>query len=138
MIATEADIPHILELGEKFHALSPWRDRPYVPEDVERTLRGLMVSDQGALLYNGSGILGGVLSPIFFGGGVVAQELFWFAEANGRELLEAFEAWAKESGADCIMMAHLTMGEDADARMKQIYEKRGYALRETHFYKGLD
>lgn len=138
MQATKADIPHILDMGERFHKLSPWRDRPYVREAVEQTLSNLIESPVGVLLYNGTGILGGVISPIYFGGGWVAQELFWFADRNGKELLDAFEEWAGEQGADCVVMAHLTLGEEADERMRRIYEKRGYSLRETHFYKGLE
>lgn len=135
--ATEADIPAILDLGERFHALSPWRDRPFDRGATEQTVRNLISAPCGALFFNGAGILGGVLSPIYFGGGLVAQELFWFADRGGRELLDAFEAWAAENGAAGVLMVNLVMNERTDAVMNRMYERRGYQLRERHFYKEL-
>lgn len=135
MQARESDIPAILDLGERFHALSPWRDRLFNRGATEKTVRTLISAPTGALFYNGHGILGGMLSPIYFGGGTVAQELFWFADKNGRELLDAFEAWAKERGADGVIMVNLALGEREDAVMNRMYERRGYQLRERHFYK---
>lgn len=135
--AVEADIPAILELGERFHAISPWRDRPFRRDATERTVRGLIESDYGVILFNGTGILGGVISPIYFGGGVIAQELFWFADRSGRELLDAFEGWAAENGACGVVMVNLVLEDRADAIMNRMYERRGYALRERHFYKEL-
>jgi hypothetical protein len=135
--ATEADIPAILDLGERFHALSPWRDRPFDREATERTVANLIASPQGVLLFNGEGILGGVLAPIYFGGGLIAQELFWFADRGGRELLDGFETWAREQGACGVLMVNLVLDERTDAIMNRMYERRGYALRERHFYKEL-
>lgn len=135
--AAEGDVPAILDLGERFHALSPWRDRPFDRAATEQTVRALIAAPTAAMLFNGSGILGGILSPIYFGGGIVAQELFWFADRDGRALLDAFEAWAKANGADGILMIHLTLGEREDRVMSRMYERRGYGLREKHFYKEL-
>lgn len=135
--AVEGDIPAILELGQRFHALSPWSDRPFNREATEQTVRNLIASPQGVLLFNGSGILGGVLAPIYFGGGLIAQELFWFADKGGRELLDGFERCAEASGACGVLMVNLVMDERTDAIMNRMYERRGYALRERHFYKEL-
>lgn len=135
--AGEADIPAILELGERFHALSPWSDRRFRREATERTVRALIEQPNAVLLFNGHGILGGVLSPIYFGGGVVAQELFWFADSRGRELIKAFEEWAHANGADGVLMVNLALDDRTDALMHRMYSRMGYSLRERHYWKEL-
>jgi GNAT superfamily N-acetyltransferase len=129
------DFPAILEMGRRFHEFSPWRDRPFSNDATLEMLQRITDSEDAVLFTNGSGILGGVVAPIYFGGGTVAQELFWFADKGGRALLDAFEAWAKERGADGILMISLALDERTDQRMSKIYERRGYRLRERNFYK---
>lgn len=133
--AVPGDFPAILEMGRRFHEFSPWRDRPFSDEATLAMLQRITDSEDAVLFTNGTGILGGVVAPIYFGGGKVAQELFWFADKGGRELLDAFEAWAKERGADGILMISLALDERTDQRMGKIYERRGYRLRERNFYK---
>ncbi len=135
--ATHDDIPAILDLGERFHALSPWRDRPFSRDATEQTVRALIDNEDACLFFNGAGILGGVLSQIYFGGGLIAQEAFWFADKGGRELLDAFEAWAAQKGACGVIMVHLALNDRADAVMGAMYARRGYALRESHYFKEL-
>lgn len=136
--ATPDDFPSILEMGRRFHEFSPWRDRPFSDEATLEMLHRITESDDAVLFTNGTGILGGVVAPIYFGGGVVAQELFWFADKGGRELLDAFEQWADDKGASGVLMISLAMDEKTDERMGKIYERRGYRLRERNYYKGLD
>jgi hypothetical protein len=135
--AVVKDIPAILDIGRRFHAFSPWSDLPYSDDAVTQMIERMTASPDAVVFFNGSGVLGGVASPIYFGGGLVAQELFWFADKGGRELLDAFEGWAKEKGAAGVLMISLAIDERTDERMSAIYERRGYALRERNFYKGL-
>lgn len=135
--AVGADIPAILDLGERFHGLSPWRDRPFNRDATEQTVRNLIASPHGALLFNGAGILGGVLAPIYFGGGLIAQELFWFADRGGRELIKGFEGWARDNGADGVLMVNLALNARTDALMDRMYQRMGYGLRERHYWKDL-
>jgi GNAT superfamily N-acetyltransferase len=136
--ATPDDFPAILKMGRRFHEFSPWRDRPFSDDATLEMLHRITESDDAVLFTNGTGILGGVVAPIYFGGGVVAQELFWFADKGGRELLDAFEQWADDKGASGVLMISLAMDEKTDERMGKIYERRGYRLRERNYYKGLD
>jgi len=135
--ATPEDFDAILEIGACFHEFSPWRDRPFSADATRAMLDRMTQSDDAVLLWNGSGILGGVVAPIYFGGGTVAQELFWFADANGRELLDAFEGWALGKGAAGVLMISLAIDERTDARMDRLYTRRGYGLRERNYYKEL-
>jgi GNAT superfamily N-acetyltransferase len=135
--ATPGDFPAILEMGRRFHEFSPWRDRPFSDEATLEMLQRITDSEDAVLFTNGTGILGGVIAPIYFGGGSVAQELFWFADKGGRELLDAFEDWAEERGAVGVAMVALAIDERTDQRMGSIYERRGYRLRERSYYREL-
>jgi len=135
--ATPEDFDAILQIGKRFHEFSPWRDRPFSEDATRDMLHRLVDSEDAVLFWNGSGILGGLVAPIYFGGGTVAQELFWFADANGRELLDAFEAWASQKGAAGVLMISLSLDERTDARMDRLYKRRNYRLRERNYYKDL-
>lgn len=135
--ARMCDIPAMLDLGERFHAMSSWRDRPFDCETMRQVFVRLIQNPEMVLLYNGTGILGGFLSPIYFGGGLLAQEVFWFADKNGRELLDEFEAWARDLGADGVLMVNLALDERTDRVMDAMYRRRGYGLRERHYWKEL-
>lgn len=62
----------------------------------------LLKSEDGSV----HGILGASLTPDFLTGDMVATELVWVVDnqghGNGMRLLESFESWAKESGANII------------------------------------
>lgn len=133
--ATAQDLPALLDIGERFHKLSPWRDRPYSPQAVVDTLARMTASPDAVVLFNGTGALGGMVAPTYFGGGLVAQELFWFADKSGRELLDGFEEWARDKGACGVAMISLAIDERTDSIMGKVYERRGYGLRERTYFK---
>lgn len=82
-------------------------------------------------------MLGGQLVEMFFSREAIhASEMFWWSEGRGKELLEAFEQWAREAGATGIIMADLNDPE-RNAVMESLYGKRGYALTERHFVKAI-
>jgi hypothetical protein len=137
MQASISDVPALLKLAKQFHSMSSWRDRPFKREAMRETLINIIRNPNGVLFYNGTGMIAGFVSPIYFGGGMVAQELFWFAEKNGRELLDAFEVWANKVGADGVLMVNLALDERTDRIMNAMYERRGYSLRERHYWKEL-
>ena len=67
----------------------------------------------------------------------VAVETYWYVEpeyaGHGRELLDYFEAWAKEQGCQFTAMIHLV--DSYPDRLHKMYENRGYKLIEQHFLK---
>jgi hypothetical protein len=82
-------------------------------------------------------MVGGVLSPLYFNPAkVVAAELFWWApDGGGRELREAFEAWARQAGAFAVQFSGLA---DAQAeRVAALYRRAGYRPVETGYLKEL-
>lgn len=135
--ATLSDVPNIVAIGRRFHAISPWSDQPFCGERTANTIISLMDAPNGVVFYNGHGILGGVVSQALFGSGIYAQELFWFADKGGRDLIQAFEEWAKTQGAKGVIMLNLTLDPRTDKLMDRMYKRKGYAMRERSYYKDL-
>ena len=94
----------------------------------------------GLVLVCGEQAQGVLMAMTFdhpFGAGKWAKEtLFYIApSARGRsalQMLDAYEAWAREQGCATIGMASLATND-----VSKIYERRGYAPAETHFLKAL-
>ena len=73
-----------------------------------------------------------------FGDWLVAKETIWFVDPDHRgrgalKMLDAYEAWARETGCRAIGMASLAGQKNTDA----LYLRRGYAPAETHYLKEL-
>lgn len=85
------------------------------------------------------GALGGVKFPDPNNGKAIASELFWFVTPEAREsgkglaLLGAFEGWAKSNGCQQIIMVYLV--DLMPAKVRGIYESRGYQPMEVHYTK---
>ena len=83
------------------------------------------------------GMVGGIIYPHYFNDEIIAQELFWWVSpahrgGGGTRLLDAFEQWAEDEGADKIMMISLEKND-----VSGIYKKRGYTSLEHTYEKKL-
>lgn len=126
------DLPQVLRLAQEFHAYSPYRDYPFDAEAFGAFAERLMES--GIILLSEDGMIGGLLNPLYFNPSVVmAAELFWFARKEGRELREAFEAWATDHGAAGVQASALC--DDQAEKIRRNYERGGYAPMETAYLK---
>lgn len=133
--ATEADLPQLLVWGERFHAGSNWAHTPFSRDNVCSTLKRLLSEDDAAILCHDHGMIGGFVSPLWFSDRhVLAQELFWFAERDGGQLLKAFEAWAVSKGASYLMMTGL---KDETGRIQAVYARKGFEVAEYNYRKAL-
>ena len=129
--ATVDDIPALVAMGQKFHAMSG-QACPFDPDASAAFLAQLAASDQAVILTTGAGAIGGVLMPAYCAPSwVMAVELFWWAERDGLHLLRAFEDWARESGAQEVRMTSLA----AYPRAAEILGRRGYAPSEISHAK---
>ena len=134
--ATLSDLPRIIEMGAQHHAEAG------NPGAFDREAAANYV---GAFLRNGTGVvflsergqIGGLLAPMYCAPSyLMAVELFWFAQDGmGGKLLRAFEEWAAENGADCVVMSSVVQ-HDGD-RVASILARKGYEAREMSFRKGL-
>lgn len=117
--ASAADLPEIERYGRAFHeaAGQPFGfDAPAASAFAQ----GLIDSPSGVVLVNGSGMIGGALSPAYCAPSwVMAVELFWWAESGGMALLRAFEQWAEDHGAHEVRMTSLASLPRADALLRR-------------------
>jgi hypothetical protein len=131
--ATADDLPRILDLGGDFLAYSPYSDlgydRPAFANFATRLMEG-----PGVILLSDDGFLGGLLNPLYFNPSILmGVELFWWAGKSGRQLREAFEAWAKAAGALGVQFTGLA--NEREATIRKVYERAGYAACEVGFMK---
>lgn len=133
------DIPALIEMGRKFHAVSGYGDMPY----DENTMVDLFITliRNGGLFVVGDkpvGMIGGVVFSVFFNRQqLMAQELFWWSESPGagKALLDTFEAWAKDMGAEHVVMMALDVLDGA--RVGEILKRRGYLPAESNYMKAV-
>lgn len=126
------DIPRLISYLCKFHQLSPYADLAFSPGATRLLLQGLIKRPSACVFIHDHGAIAGEISPLRFGKGIAAQEIFWWAERNGIALLSAYEDWAVAKSADLISMIGLQ-----DPRVAKIYGRRGYQPAEQTYLKGL-
>lgn len=128
--ATEADLPLLVEMGERFHEAAelPFN---YNPEASGDAIAGMM--GNGCVLVTERGAIGGILGRSWSNPDwQYACELFWWAEdGRGLELLRGFEAWARDEGAKEVRLTSLHHLE----RAGRILQRAGYAPKEISYGK---
>lgn len=86
------------------------------------------------------GMLIAMISQCFFSYDVQASELAWYIDKNHRKtrqavkLLDWYEDWAKSNGAKLANMMNI---EGTPKSIVNLYERRGYKLKENTFIKEL-
>lgn len=136
--ACPSDVPAILVMAERFHALSPWAPVAFDAEAVLSTVAHMLgnadmvifVADHGC---GAVGMAGMMLAKVFFGAATLAQEAFWYCEdaRDSLRLLDVSERWAVQRGAYAVNMARLEGVRDV--ALDKLYRRRGYVPNE-HFY----
>lgn len=137
-IATNDDIPALIEMGRRFHAMSPHKMLgPYDEHAVANMLAALIADTMGSIvLTNDEGAIGGRMAPLYFSPTVrFMEEAFWWAGKGGRELLDAFEFLAKRMGAKASYMS--TLDNEHVAAADRIMRRRGYVPLERRYLKEL-
>lgn len=132
--AVEHDMRELIAIGEKFTAAAGLE---FDANATAESLRNLIANPQGVVFISedGAGCIGGMMFRQFWNRLYVAQEFFWWAEHDGLALLDAFEAWADERGANQLYMACLeALTPD---RVANIYKRRGYVPQERGFVRDL-
>jgi GNAT superfamily N-acetyltransferase len=131
--ATHADIPRLLEMGEKFAAKAGLVDHcGYDPESMAATFSAMIERDEFCLFIGEAGAIGGMKAPHPFNHAkLMADELFWWSEGReGLRLLEAYEEWAGDA-----MIRMTTLEAVNPDRMSKFYQRRGYQPLERVFVK---
>lgn len=72
----------------------------------------------------------------------MGQEICWWVHKDHRKtaiaanLIEALETWAKMMGLNHLLMGHYE--NEYSTKMKRMYEKMGYTLKEYNYHKELN
>ncbi len=139
--ATLKDCPRMVRLGLAFRAAA-MPDIPFDPAYADAIARQHILADDRVALVledaTGPGVVGLLLgrigrhdlAPVSF-----AQEVLWWIEpahrGHGRQMLEAFERWARERDAAFVGMV------GRDERTGRFYQRAGYQPVERGFLKEL-
>lgn len=137
--ATLDDLPFLLDIGERFFAYSPYQGLvSYDREALAGFLAGMVENPQACVLRHETGVIGGLLTPIYFSSEArAAAELFWWADSRGGELSKAFEAWAVQAGATVITMSCLFGPGINSAAFDRLYRMGGYRKTETAYMRAV-
>ena len=108
---TTEDLPGALNLGQRMHQESVYRQFDYDENKFGRLLCNYIIRTDDRFAYVGetNGVLSGVflgsISPHYFGNDLVASDTLWYVAPQSRgsraglQLLRAFERWAKTKNA---------------------------------------
>lgn len=130
--AVESDVPALLAMGREFHAYA-YADMGQLDEArATQLLRQLIASPRGLVLTNGTGAIGGVISPGWFqADAMVMEEAFWWAGRGGRDLLREFVARSRAMGATSIMLS--TLDNARTAAVDRIVRRSGFTPIERRY-----
>lgn len=108
----------------------------YDESSVADSTRSLMES--GGVFVSERGMIGGFLMPAFWSRHYrSAAEVFWWAEdGQAMVLLDAFEGWARGHGAQEVFIG--TQAAYRGAAVGRLLQRKGYAMSETYWVKGLN
>lgn len=99
MIATEADLPRIVEMGRRFHEQT--LEAAFSADRLKEVVSSLMM--HGVVFVTEGGFLAGTIMQNVSDDGLTAHEVLWWSEdGRGQELRERFEAWAKAAGCNAV------------------------------------
>lgn len=133
-LATPEDVPAIVALGRKFHAMSPHKDMAeYDDLGVSRVVSFMIDSPQSVVLFNGTGVIGATYAPVYFAPAKwMCDENFWFSDSKGGlELLEGLVVHAKGWGASHLRLS--TLENEKSKVIDRLLTRRGFRLLERSY-----
>ncbi len=140
--ATEADIPAIVGLYRRAHAVSHWPGYADFSDDCMAAFLKNALGNPVAivLVAERGGIVGAVICvlvvPLYFNAAVLtAQELFWASESpkDAFALVTEAEREAAKAGASMFMLG--SQAGPQDDRTRAVYGRRGYAAFSHDFIR---
>lgn len=141
------DIPSILEMAKKLYRGSSYERLSLDLDRARQELERFIISgkkDFMVVLSHDEGKPVGVIAayaftPLFSREKVAVEALLWLdpeyrTSSRGKELLAAYEYWAKLVGVSIVQYGLLST---ADPRMALLYERNGCIEAEKIFYKDI-
>jgi len=145
--ATETDVPALCAMGRRFIAYSPYAHMADVSDhELEQAIANIVASC-AVFISERDGIVVGTLvaseSRLWFAPSVrLAVEMAWWVDDGYRgtrvpiELIKAFEAWAKDIGANAVVMSDLVI--DGKAPVGAMLGRMGYVMSERSHMKEIN
>lgn len=133
MIATEADLPLIVELGREAHAASSWATvAEFNATDFEASCRLLMGRDDSAVFVCDRGSIWMTRTPLYFNHAErMAIDVFYYATRGGDALRREAQRWAGP-GLMALSRNHAT-----SPRLSKLYSRAGFAPAEHQYVRRL-
>lgn len=134
MIATEADIPLIVELGAEAHAASLWPTglAAFDAEDFAASCRFLMNDEDGAVFVCDRGSVWMKRYPLIFNhSAIISADVFFYATRNADSLRREAERWAGPG------LVTFSRHANTDVRVDLMYQRAGYQPIEHQFIRML-
>src|SRR5678815_2699054 len=112
-VATIDDLELLVTMAKKFLATTfqaKYADEDYIRSYAIDFLSNPDATKRIAIMYEDIGVIGGVVTPFYWGNLYMAHDVMWWVEPDERgkkagiELFNAFEYWAKEVGCNQIVM----------------------------------
>lgn len=146
-IATIDDLDQVVPMCEAFVKESPYHKNRYDLEKIKKTAEHLLTQPKETAIVilaqhetDTVGFLVGIITEELFSNSRIAAELvYWVAPdwrkgfSYGRDLLDAYEFWARKIGATYITLGSLS----TNPRIDTLYKRRGYNKTEHSFVKEL-
>jgi hypothetical protein len=142
-LAHEMDIPKMVEMGKKFHAITDYGFIPYDQDTAARLFLTSISHQLCAVACNEDevvGMLGGIKVPCLLNENVmVGTELAWWVEPEFRggsaaiRMLDFIETQAKEAGLAFWSMMCLEASKPDG--LEALYMKRSYQRAERTFVR---
>lgn len=135
--ATIEDRDDILAMAYNFRETFALKDMVDNTRMYEILTQHIEDEDKIVLVDTGKGFLLGMKAYFYFGRDTIATETAWWVEPKyretkiGRDLLGAFEEWAKEH--NCLLI-NLSCYDQA---VGDYYTRKGYTLHECSYVKVL-
>lgn len=143
-LATQYDIPDVLNLINKFQEESSYNTLPFSRDIAFENLIKIIESPDGLVLLlkkDGKtiGMLIAMAVTMMFSDTKISSELAWYIEPEHRSskdgfiLLEAYEYWSKKVG--CKLCQMVCLESLAPEKLSKLYERKGYKRFEMAFVK---
>jgi hypothetical protein len=129
-----ADIPKLLEMGERFSAKAKLADHVgYCADSMTETFAWLIEGGHPVFIADNGAIGATSTRHPFNRAHIMAQELFWWSEGReGLRLLSALEEWC---AANCHSLRMITLEAVEPERTGRLYRRRGYAPLEHGYVR---
>lgn len=135
--AKREDIPRLVEIARKFHALGPFKDSTFDADKIKTACESFFDRTDARIFMTENGAIGVRIDSYGINqSDRVVRAVFLCAErCEGQELIQIMESFARQNGnLPTCLTAHSQSGEETTAHTR-LYAQYGYKVLETHYVR---